>query len=101
MRAQSSARSSGGGSSPGLTIIRRVQGVGPDHATGLAEFALRIASDPANLKAWAGEHVDASIKKLLEVPTLARAARFLVLAVDQKKKSHAGGGEVYSGWGWP
>ncbi len=87
-------------SKPGLTVMRRVQGVGPDDAIWLAEFALRMASDPVNLEAWAGEYVDASIKRLLEVPTLARAARFLVLAVDQKLSSQRGAGEVYAGWGW-
>ncbi|WP_437984768.1 hypothetical protein [Sorangium sp. So ce117] len=85
--------------SPGSTVVRRVQGVGPDCSTWLAEFALRMASDPVTLEAWAGEHIDASINKLLEVPTLARAARFLVLAVDQQKK-HATAGEIYAGWGW-
>jgi len=89
----------GRSSYPGLTVVRRVQSVGPEHSAWLAEFALRLASDPVTLSAWAGEHVDASIKKLLEVPTLARAARFLVLAVDQRKKLSAAG-EVYAGWGW-
>jgi hypothetical protein len=81
-------------------VVRRVQGVGPEHSAWLAEFALRMASDPVTISAWAGEHVDASVKKLLDVPTLARAARFLVLAVDQQKKSVAASGEVYAGWGW-
>jgi hypothetical protein len=90
----------GRSSSPGVTVLRRVQGVGPEHPTWLAEFALRLASDPMTLEAWAGEHIDASIKKLLDVPTLARAARFLVLAVDQQKKSLAAAGEFYAGWGW-
>lgn len=90
----------GRSSSPGVTVVRRVQGVGPEHPTWLAEFALRLASDPVSLEAWAGQYVDASIKKLLEVPTLARAARFLVLAVDQHKKSLATPREIYAGWGW-
>jgi hypothetical protein len=77
----------------------QVQGIGPEHSTWLAEFALRMASDPVTLSAWAGEHVDASVKKLIDVPTLARAARYLVLAVDQQKKSLAAR-EVYAGWGW-
>lgn len=85
---------------PGLTVIRRVAGVGPEHSAWLAEFALRIASDPVPVEVWAGEHLDAGIKKLLEAPTLARAARFLVLAVDQQKNSLAAPGEVYAGWGW-
>jgi hypothetical protein len=90
----------GSSSSPGLTEVRHVQGVGPEHSGWLAEFALRIASDPVTLGAWAGEHLDASIKKLLELPTLARAARFLVLAVEQRKRSLAATGELYAGWGW-
>lgn len=76
-------------------------GVGPEHSAWLAEFALRMASDPVTLDAWAGEHFDASIKKLLDLPTLARAARFLVLAVDQHRRSLSAAGEVYAGWGWP
>lgn len=87
-------------SAPGLTMVRRLPGVGPEHSAWLAEFALRMASDPVTVGAWAGEHVDASVKKLLEVPTLARAARFLVLAVEQQKKSLAAPGEVHAGWGW-
>jgi hypothetical protein len=87
-------------SAPGLTVVRRVQGVGPEFSHWLAEFALRLASDPVTLEAWAGEYVDGSIKKLLDVPTLARAARFLVLAVEQQKKSPAAAGETYAGWGW-
>jgi hypothetical protein len=90
----------GRSSATGPTVVRRVQGAGPEHSAWLAEFALRIASDPATLGTWAGEHLDASIKKLLEVPTLARAARFLVLTVDQQKKSLAAVGEVYAGWRW-
>lgn len=75
-------------------------GVGPEYSAWLAEFALRLASHPMSLSAWAGEHVDAGIKKLLDVPTLARAARFLVLAVDQQRSSLPAPGEVYAGWGW-
>jgi hypothetical protein len=86
--------------SPGVILLRRTQVPGSDHSVWLAEFALRMASDPVTLDAWAGQHVDAGIKKLFDVPTLARAARFLVLAVDQQKKP-ATMGEVYAGWGWP
>lgn len=88
-------------SSPVLRVVRRVQGVGPAHSEWFSEFALRLASDPVTVRAWAGEHVDASIKKLLDVPSLARAARFLVLAVDQQKQSLVAAGEVYAGWKWP
>lgn len=90
----------GRSSTPGLTVVRRLPRMGPGHSAWLAEFALRLSSDPVTISAWAGEHVDESVKKLLEVPTLARAARFLVLAVEQHKKSVAAPGELYAGWGW-
>lgn len=85
---------------PGVRILRRVQGVGPGDPTWLAEFALRMASDPTTLEAWAGVHVDGGIQKLFEVPTLARAARFVVLSIDQKKNALASAGEIYDGWSW-
>jgi hypothetical protein len=67
----------------------------------LSELALRLASDPANVKGWAGEQqVRAGVTRLFEVPTLARAARFLVLATDRHLKSHAAPGELYANWGW-
>jgi len=90
----------GRSNTPGLTVVRRVQGVGPEHSPWLAEFALRAASDPVTLVAWAGEHFYAGIRTLLSVPTLARAARFLVLAVDLQKQSLAASGEIYAGWAW-
>jgi hypothetical protein len=85
---------------PGGPLVRAVPDIGPEHAAWLAEFALRMASDPMTLGAWAGEHLDTGIKKLLEAPTLARAARFLVLAVDQQSQPTAAVGEIYAGWGW-
>src|SRR5690606_27373641 len=33
----------------GNSVLRRVQGVGPEDATWLSEFALRMASDPTTL----------------------------------------------------
>lgn len=66
----------------------------------VAEFALRMASDPTALETWAGADLEDGIKNLLEVPTLARAARFLVLAVDQQRQSAIQAGEVYAGWRW-
>lgn len=65
----------------------------------LTEFALRISSDPVTLEAWSGDRLNNGINKLLEVPTLARAARFLVLATGKCKNSvHPR--EYYAGWGW-
>jgi hypothetical protein len=67
----------------------------------LAECALRLASDIGGLPPWAGELVGRGITQLLEkVPVLARAARFLVLAIDQHFESNASPGELYAGWRW-
>ncbi|HKX46485.1 MAG TPA: hypothetical protein VJP77_07265 [Planctomycetota bacterium] len=84
----------------GSNAMRHRHDLSPEHSAWLSEFALRMASDPSTLSTWAGEHADASIKKLLDTPTLARAARFLVLAVDQQRRSIPAAGEVYAGWGW-
>lgn len=81
-------------SGSGLPALRRTQST-----TWLAEFALRTASAPGTIGAWAQEHAEEGIQKLRETPALARAARFLVLAVDQHRK-HAAAGESYAGWGW-
>lgn len=83
----------GGGNS--LGGARRARG-----SFWLAEFTLRVASDPTTLCAWAGDDVDDGLARLLEEPILVRAARILVLAVDQQH--HSGEtGELYAGWGWP
>ena len=66
----------------------------------VAEFALRMASEPTTLETWAGGDLESGIKTLLEAPTLARAARFLVLAVDQQRQSAVQASEIYAGWGW-
>jgi hypothetical protein len=84
----------------GVRVLRRVRGEGPTDPAWLAEFALRMASDPTSLEAWAGEHLNESINRLLEVPMLARAARFVVLSIDQQKNSLASAGEIYAGWSW-
>lgn len=66
----------------------------------LAEFALRLASDPAEVEVWAGQHLRVGLARLLELPTLARAARFLVLATDHHLQSRTASSELYAGWGW-
>jgi hypothetical protein len=73
---------------------------GPDDPSWLAELALRLASDPVGAEVWAGGHLRAGVARLFEVPTLARAARFLVIATDHHLNSHAAAGELYAGWGW-
>jgi hypothetical protein len=71
----------------------------------LCEFALRIASNPADAESWAGSKLHHGVAELLNAPTIARAARYLVLAIDIKMRSQteAGqtrAGQLYAGWSW-
>lgn len=66
----------------------------------LAELALRLASDPVNVEVWGGERLSAGLMRLMEVPTLARAARFLVLVTDRHLQSEPVPGELYASWDW-
>lgn len=66
----------------------------------LSELALRLASDVGGVEAWAGERLRAGLTRLMESPTLARAARFLVLSIDHHRQSQAGPGELYARWEW-
>ncbi len=66
-----------------------------------SELALRLASNPARVGAWAGQNLRIGLKWLLEEsPTLARAARFLVLATDHHLQSRGDPGVLYTGWEW-
>lgn len=73
---------------------------GERDSTWLSELALRLASDPAVAEEWAGEDLRAGTTRLLEVPTLARAARFLVIATHRHLQSRVAPGELYASWGW-
>jgi hypothetical protein len=66
----------------------------------LTEFALRLASDPAGVEDWAGADLSNGILRLLEVPSLARAARFLVIATDYNVLPRPAFGELYASWRW-
>lgn len=66
----------------------------------LSELALRLASDPVDIERWAGERLRMGLTSLLEMPALARAARFFVLAIDHHLRSHAAPGILYAGWEW-
>ena len=66
----------------------------------LSELALRLASNPAVVEEWAGELLRDGMTHLLEVPTLARVARFLVIATDRHLQSRTVPGELYASWGW-
>jgi hypothetical protein len=66
----------------------------------LSELALRLASAPGGVEDWAGQKLQAGTVRLLEIPTLARAARFLVIATDRHLESRVAPGELYAGWAW-
>jgi hypothetical protein len=80
--------------SPG---VRRIPMGGSDW---LCEFALRLASGPAGAASWAGSRVGEGIGRLLDRPILARAARFLVLAVDHHLQAQRSLDALYAGWEW-
>jgi hypothetical protein len=66
----------------------------------LAGLALRLASAPASVEEWAGTGLDSGLTKLMEIPTIARAARFLVLVIDRDSNTLATLEAPYAGWGW-
>lgn len=70
------------------------------NAVWLSEFALRLASDPVGVGTWAEKRLHDGLARLMDVPAIARAARFLVLATDYHLKSQTAHGELYAGWGW-
>ena len=65
----------------------------------MSELALRLASNPAVVEEWAGEQLRAGTSRLLEAPTLARVARFIVIATDRHLQSQTAPGELYASWG--
>ena len=84
----------------GLTVIARNNLTKTEDPEWLAEFALRLASDPSGIMTWAGQHLRQGLTRLFELPTLARATRFLVIATDRQLQSRAATGELYAGWRW-
>ncbi len=66
----------------------------------LSELALRLASDPIGVETWASERLGVGLARLMDAPTMARAARFLVLAIDYHLNSRYAPNELYAGWAW-
>lgn len=66
----------------------------------ICELALRLASHPMHVRAWAEDRLSEGITKLLERPTLMRAARFLIISSDRERESSISGDELYAGWSW-
>jgi hypothetical protein len=86
---------------PGGVVVHK-QGEGsPGDSDWLCEFALRLASDPHGVSSWAGPNLAAGVRRLYEAPVLARAARFLVLAVDRHTEARlAVAATPHAGWEW-
>lgn len=74
----------------------------PHEVRRLAELALRLVSRPGHPAILGARHdLKPAIRMLLdEVPILARAARFLVIATDRHLGSRTEADEIYAGWGW-
>lgn len=83
---------------PGTTPSARPDGT--DDARSLSELALTLASDPASLD-LRDDHLPIRIRRLMDVPVLARAARLAVIVVDRAHESRTAPGEAYAGWSWP
>jgi hypothetical protein len=83
----------------GQTLIRHAwkAGVRGDGIE-LAEFLLRLASEPGTLRDWSGPELESNTKLVLGLPVLLRAARFVVIVVDRMEGSSAS--SAYAGWRW-
>lgn len=67
----------------------------------LAEFALRLASEPMGLIDWAGDALVATIEGFHDGPIFARGARFMVLVIARVGVDpNAKPGLVFDGWDW-
>ena len=64
----------------------------------LAEFLLRLASEPATINGWPDERLRAAVMRVIVSPVLVRAARFVVLAIHLDEADDTG--TVYRGWSW-
>jgi hypothetical protein len=64
----------------------------------IAEFLLRLASEPASLATAPQEELMRHVELALTSPLLLRAARFIVLAVDAIETDDVGA--THRGWAW-
>jgi len=74
---------------------------GPSDLRWLCEFALRLASGPAEMKGWSGPYFRDALEALWRQPVVARLARLLVLYVEERTGGSSDRASLYSGWGWP
>ena len=66
----------------------------------MAELSLRLASNPRDAVTWAAGDRQTAVRRLMEVPILARAARFVVLATHNCSDAPPTPDEAYAGWTW-
>ena len=74
---------------------------GPSDLAWLSEFVLRLASCSKNIADWAGDNLFETTSRLLEIPSLARLARFMVLVIAHEQESNLLiSRNLYEGWDW-
>jgi hypothetical protein len=74
---------------------------GPTKLTWMAKFVLRLASCSRSITDWAGNNLPSAILHLLEIPGLARSARFMVLMLAcEREHSSLSSRQLYEGWDW-
>ncbi|MYD53270.1 MAG: hypothetical protein F4W96_03035 [Chloroflexi bacterium] len=85
----------------GRHLLRTRQAARSAHSRWLAEFALRLASAPQSLEAWAHPDLGAGLDELFGQPKLLRAARFVVLVANRELSPEPiAPGVLYTGWDW-
>lgn len=70
-----------------------------DDASRVAEFLLRVASEPSSLEGWPSDDKASLVERVITSPVLIRAARFVILAIhlDSDDDDSA---STYRGWSW-
>ena len=91
-----------GGAGTHRTPIDAQVSNGSDSRDWMAEFSLRLTTDPGNVANWAGDRLQTGLTRLYETPTVAKAVRYLVLVTDcyLQADSKLGGLGPYDGWRW-
>ena len=82
------------------TATNQPESTGSGTPLWLAELSLRLASDPGNVETWAGPDLRTGLNRLMESPSLFRAARVAVLATQPFITSGVQSGDLYAGWRW-
>lgn len=74
---------------------------GPANLIWLSKFVLRLASCSRSIVDWTGGNIYGAISRLLEIPSLARSARFMVLMLAcEREHSPLSSKQLYEGWDW-